>query len=71
MWIIEEGREGFRMNGFARIFINSTRFDMYGDCEAVSAYGYQSYTRKFYCGNSASGVVNNKELIEHIKRIAV
>lgn len=69
MWIIEEGREGFRMKGFVRIFISYTRLDLYGDCQGVDRYGNQSYTRKFYDNGGAKGTVNNKELIKHIKRM--
>jgi hypothetical protein len=73
MWIIEEGREGFREDGFVRIFNTPTGIQLYGDCEGIDEYGYREYSRKivFNSHKLCSDVVENKELIKHIKRIAV
>ena len=71
MWIIEEGREGFREDGFVRIFNTPTGIQLYGDCEGVDDYGYEKYSRKIILSSYEFGndKVNNKELMKHIKRM--
>lgn len=71
MFIIEEGRKGFRINGFARVFNTPSGIQLYGDCEGIDDYGYQEYSRKIVFNSHKFGndAVNNKELIKHIKRL--